>query len=145
MASDEPSPPGESGFEALPDAILASIVPLLEAPRQRERVAEDLKNLTIVCKNVLGALKRIKLPLDGIETSSAEEAAEAAEQSSRAYGIGHVRLSAAQDLAPLKKCTSMHTLDMSGCRGVTDLLALAECKALQKLDISRTRQMHNQQ
>ena len=45
----------------------------------------------------------------------------------------------AWDVSALAGCSSLHTLNLSSCRGVTDVSALAGCSSLHTLDLSSCR------
>ena len=50
----------------------------------------------------------------------------------------HIRGSLITDISILAACTSLHTLDLGGCVGVSDVSALATCSSLHTLGLACT-------
>ena len=106
---------------------------------------DAMKALPFVSEGTLAALKELRLPLGKLKNlSTVEAAARQANLLRRAWDLGTLSLrserrvlaSHVRDLSGLARCTSLHTLDLTGCRVVTNCWQLADCPALHTLDLS---------
>ena len=134
---------GDLGLETLPDDVLEKV---LRCAIHDGQGRELLIVLPVVCKKLLAALRRLKMPLGFFKAGNAEAVRQQANEPGRAWDLGMCLLQEGQvlflsvfsvtDVSALAGCAALHTLDMSRCEGVEDVSALAGCTALHKLGIS---------
>ena len=130
------------GLETLPDEILEKVLSCaMQVPPDGEENAQGrelLRALPVVCKKLLTALRRLKMPLGCacVEAGNAEAVRQQANEPGRAWDLGTCKLTGAtRDVSALAGCAALHTLYMSSCSEVTDVSGLAGCAALHTLDV----------
>ena len=104
--------------------------------------ADALRNLPLVSDGTLVALKELRMPIGEIsmldeKARTVEAAIQQAHALHRAWELGTINLSrsAVSDVSALAGCASLHTLDLSFCKGVRDVSALAGCVTLRSLEL----------
>ena len=123
------------GLWALPSTVLGRVMRLvLEGAATREELGAALRELPLLSKEALAALQELRLPVGRLRARSVEDAVRQATAAERAWDLHTLDLRGSRgvtDVSALAGCAALHTLNLRGCDGVTYVSALTGLHELQ--------------